>query len=232
MGREISRRLHQLGYNLIVHCHSSGEAAWELARELNDARPDSVQIQFFDLGGIADYRSFCDACLGYYGRLDLLVNNASTFYPTALEKVTRDQWNDLMAINLQAPFFLSQGFAESLRSVAGAIVNIIDIHADQPLRGHLIYSIAKAGLKMLTLGLAKELAPEVRVNGVSPGPVLWPSTGPAFIDERARQKIIEGVPLGRAGRPEDIADLVGFLALGTPYVTGQVVAVDGGRSIR
>lgn len=235
VGRQITRRLHELGYNLIIHCHSSRDPAEALAAELNKKRRDSAEVQPFDLAEEEGFQAFCDACLARYQGLDLLVNNASTFYPTPLKKITRNDWNDLMATNLRAPLFLSQIFAEALAATRGSIVNIVDIHADQPLRGHLVYSVAKAGLKALTLGLAKELAPEVRVNGVSPGPVLWPSTGANAINEidaSTRQKIIDSVPLGRVGEPADVAEMVAFLALSAPYVTGQVIAVDGGRSIR
>jgi pteridine reductase len=166
-----------------------------------------------------------------WGRLDALVNNASTFYPTAVGEIDGEAWEDLMGTNLKAPLFLAQAAAAELRRARGCIVNIIDIHAQFPMKGHVVYNVAKAGLAMLTRSLARELAPEVRVNGVAPGTIVWPEND-TWHDEGARQRIVDRIALRRAGEPDDIARAVEFFIAGAPYVTGQILAVDGGRSLK
>lgn len=227
IGAVIAGRMHARGLNVVVHCCRSREAAEELAGQLNAARPDSARVVVADLADDAAPQRLVQAALETWGRLDVLVNNASTFRPTPLGKITAGDWDDLVGSNLRAPLFLAQAAAPALRERGGAIVNMADIHGLVPLRDHAVYSPAKAGLVMLTRALAKDLAPAVRVNAVAPGAILWPENGS---DEAApKAEILEKIPLGRAGKPEDIAGAVAFLALDAPYVTGQVLAVDGGR---
>jgi pteridine reductase len=227
VGAEIVRTLHAAGASLLVHYRNSAAAADALARELNGHRTDSAAVAKADLLDPAAADSLVAAALREFGRLDILVNNASTFYPTEMGQVSAAQWDDLMGSNLKAPFFLAQAAAPSLRARQGLIINIVDIHALRPLKRHPVYSIAKAGLAMLTRSLARELGPEVRVNGIAPGPVLWPEQN---MDEALRREIIGKTALKRQGTPDDIARTALFLAE-SPYITGQIIAVDGGRSI-
>jgi len=222
------RALHGAGANVLIHYRSSSGAAAALRDELNHARPHSSAVHRADLldPGAADV--LVAAALREFGRIDILINNASTFYATPVGQVTPAQWDDLMGSNLKAPFFLAQAAAPSLRTQRGLIINIVDIHALRPLKRHPVYSIAKAGLAMLTRSLARELGPDVRVNGIAPGPVLWPEEG---IDEELKREIVSKTALKRHGTPQDIARAVLFLAKDAPYVTGQIIAVDGGRSI-
>jgi len=162
------------------------------------------------------------------GRLDLLVNNASQFYPTEVGSTTIGQWDELMNSNLRGPYFLTQALVAELALAGGSVVNLLDVHARRPMPGHAVYCMAKAGLQMMTLALARELGPQIRVNGVAPGAILWPEHDSSSV---AQQKILEKTVMGRAGRPEDIASAVAYLGLDAPYVTGQVLAVDGGRSL-
>lgn len=227
IGAEIARTLHGAGYGVVLHCQRSGAEADSLAAALEAARPDSARVLRADLSQTAGLAELVERAAGFWGGLDLLVNNASTFYPTPLDTVTEAQWDDLMASNLKAPFFLARAAAGHLRRRRGAIVNIVDIYAERPLRGYPAYSIAKAGLAALTKALAVELAPETRVNGVAPGAILWPEEkGETVI----KPEILARVPLARSGAPADIAGAVLFLA-GSPSVTGQILAVDGGRSL-
>ena len=195
---------------------------------LNGLRPDSAAAFQADLLDVASIPSLAEAVIRWRGGIDVLVNNASTFYPTPLGEITEAQWDDLVGSNLKAPLFLSQALADSLRERRGNIVNIVDIHAQRPLRNHPVYGPAKAGLAMLTRALAKDLAPEVRVNGVSPGAILWPESD---MSDEIKASIIDEVPLARAGEPADIAGCVLYLVRDATYVTGQIVTVDGGRSI-
>jgi len=229
VGAAIARRLHGLGANVLVHYRDHNADADQLAAELNAQRADSARALGLELARIEAYPAFMAEVVGAWGRLDGLVNNASGFYPTPLGEITAAQWSDLMASNLQAPLFLAQAAAEELRRNSGTIVNIVDIHADRPLKNYLVYNAAKAGLAGLTRALAIELAPQVRVNGVSPGPIEWPEDGQLDAAERAR--ILAATPLGRVGGAEEIARAVGFYFTDAPYVTGQILAVDGGRSI-
>ena len=229
VGAAIARRLHASGGSVLIHYGRSRAEAEALAAELNSTRPRSAHAHGLDLSGIDGLKSLVGAAVEAFGRLDGLVNNASGFYPTPLGSITGSQWDELMASNLKAPMFLSQAAAPELKKTHGAIVNIVDIHADRPLKGYVVYTIAKAGLAAMTRSLAMELAPDVRVNGVSPGAIAWPEDG-QFPPE-VRKHIIDDTLLKRLGDPEDIARAVHFLAAGAPYVTGQILAVDGGRSV-
>lgn len=228
VGAEIARTLHAAGAHVVLHYRSSAGDAEALARALNRERPGSASTAQADLKEDGAPEALADAVLTRHGRLDALVNNASSFFPTPLGTIDTRAWSDLIGSNLKGPLFLSQALAPALRAAHGAIVNIVDIHADRPLRHYPLYCAAKAGLLGLTKALAVELAPEVRVNGVSPGAIDWPADGqitPAEQDEIVRHTL-----LGRTGNPADIARSVRFLVFDAPYVTGQILAVDGGRS--
>ncbi|MEK6596513.1 MAG: pteridine reductase [Pseudomonadota bacterium] len=230
VGAAICRRLHAQGARLIVHYRSSLGEAKALQNELNQTRPDSVALAQADLLDKELLSDLIEKSVKRFGQLDVLINNASSFFPTPLHQCTLEDWDDLMGSNLKAPLFLSQAAAPYLKERHGCIINIVDIHAERPLRNYAIYNAAKGGLLSLTKSLAVEMAPEVRVNGVSPGPILWPEDG-EWSDEAARQHIIAGTLLKRCGEPDDIAKTVQFLIADAPYITGQIIAVDGGRSI-
>jgi pteridine reductase len=231
LGAAIARRLHAAGANVVIHYRASAVDARALARSLNVVRPASAVCVKADLLDDAAPRALVAACIAGFGRLDALINNASSFYPTPLDKITQRAWRDLIGTNLKAPLFLAQAAAAELKKRRGCIVNIVDIHAEFPLKDYLIYSVAKGGLAALTRSLAHELAPAVRVNGVAPGPILWPDAN-IWKSPATRKAIVERTLLKRVGEPDDIARAVEFLITGSPYVTGQVIAVDGGRSIR
>lgn len=228
IGAQLVRRLHAEGLRVILHYNGSENSANKIADDLNLIRKDSVRVIQFDLLNIDKLDTFASTVLAEWGRLDILVNNASTFYPTPIQDISIDQWHNLVGVNLQAPLFLTKALAPSLAKHKGCIVNIVDIHSDRPLKGYSIYCIAKAGLVMLTKSLARELAPEVRVNGVSPGAIMWPEVEDY---EPMHQEIIERTALKREGDPTDIADAVWFLANSANYITGQIIAVDGGRTL-
>jgi pteridine reductase len=228
IGAAIVTRLHENGAQVAIHYRGSVDEAAALADELNERRPASAKIFQADLLDTDAIGQLIDDVVAWGGRLDALVNNASTFYPTPVGTITEQEWDDLVGSNFKAPLFLSQAAAPQLSEAGGAIVNIVDIHAQRPLRNHPVYGPAKAALAMLTRSLAKDLAPAVRVNGVSPGAILWPEDG---MSESAQRSILRQVPLERAGDPGDIAGCVLFLLRDAPYVTGQIIAVDGGRSI-
>ncbi len=228
IGAGIVRALHGAGAQVVIHCHRSLAAARALAAELEAARAGSTAVIACDLLDVAALPGLISNACERFGSLHLLVNNASTFYPTPLGCITLAQWDDLLGTNLRAPLLLAQAAAPELRRTQGALLNIVDIHGLRPLRDHAVYSVAKAGLIMLTRALARELAPEVRVNAIAPGPVLWPD---APMPEERKQEIIERTPLHRRGSPDDIARAVLFFASEAPFVTGQILAVDGGRSI-
>jgi pteridine reductase len=228
IGAAIAEGLHEAGANVAVHYMSSADEAHSLVDGLNAKRAGSAFAVRADLGDVEALPPMLASVLERAGRLDILVNNASSFYPTPFGSVTEAQWDDLVGSNLKAPLFLSQAALPSLLESKGAIVNIVDVHAQRPLRNHALYGVAKAGLAMLTRSLARDLAPDVRVNGVSPGAILWPENG---MPERIRDSIIREIPLKRSGEPGDIAAAVVFLVRDAPYVTGQIIAVDGGRSI-
>jgi pteridine reductase len=227
VGAEIARTLHVAGANVFIHYRTSAAAAIALAEGFNKVRAHSAAIYAANLTADAA-EELVAAALLEFGRLDILINNASSFYPTPVGSITVSQWDDLMGSNLKAPLFLSQAAAPSLRAQRGLIINMIDIHALRPLKAHPVYSAAKAGLAMLTRSLARELGPEVRVNGIAPGPVLWPE---GDMDEALRQEIVGRTALKRHGTPQDVARTALFLAKDAPYITGQIIAVDGGRSI-
>ena len=231
VGAAICRLLHSEGANLMIHYRSSLGEASALAAELNAIRAQSVALVQADLLDIITLPALVQECEKVFGGLDVLINNASSFYPTEIGHIDESNWVDLIGTNLKAPLFLSQAAAASLKKSAGCIVNITDIHAERPMKSYVVYSIGKAGLVAMTKSLARELGPQVRVNAVSPGPIMWPEDDPAF-DELARERIIDHTILKRAGGPEDIAKAVRFLIKDAPYMTGQILAVDGGRSAK
>lgn len=230
IGAAIAEVLHGRGCNLVLHYNASADAASALAARLNKVRPKSVRLASADLSqldGVALLAEQATVALqGWGGGLHVLVNNASRFYPTKMGETRHYQWEDLLNSNLRGPYFLCQALLEPLRAAGGSIVNLSDIHARRPMRGHAVYCISKAGLEMMTRSLAAELGPEIRVNGVAPGAILWPDRG---LDETVKQAIIDRTALRRRGEPEDVASAVVYLALDAPFVTGQVLAVDGGR---
>ncbi len=230
VGAAICRRLHATGSNIALHYRSSGQEALELQTELQALRPNSVLAVQADLLNSHDLSKLVDETIQHFGRLDALVNNASSFFPKSLDETDEQVWNNLIGTNLKAPLLLAKSAATELRRNRGAIVNIVDIHANRPMHGHLLYSVAKAGLLGLTRALAQELAPHVRVNGVSPGVIVWPEHAD-WDDELRRKKIVDHTLLKREGEPDDIAKTVQFLLNDAPYITGQIIAVDGGRSI-
>jgi pteridine reductase len=229
VGAAICRHLHSAGANLMLHYRVSAGEARLLQAELNHQRKDSVALIQADLLDIAKLPAMVEQTVQSFGRLDALVNNASSFFQTPVGEITAAAWEDLIGTNLRAPLFLSQAAAPALKKAQGAIVNITDIHAERPLKNYVVYSVAKAGLVGLTRSLARELAPEVRVNAIAPGPILWPDD--ETFDELSRQRIISHTPLKREGTPEDIAKAVHFLLAEATYVTGETINVDGGRHV-
>ncbi|MGC0153922.1 pteridine reductase [Chromobacterium vaccinii] len=230
VGAGIARLLHARGLRLVLHYRGSRADAEALAAELNAARPDSVRLVQADLLDAAALPALAEAALAAFGRLDGLINNASSFFPTEIGQIDEAAWHDLMGSNLKAPLLLSQALAPELTRRGGAIVGIADIHAERPMARHVVYNLAKAGHAQLIRSLAIELAPAVRVNGVAPGVNLWPEDAEEFGPD-ARARIEATIPLQRTGVPDDIARAVAFLLLDASYVTGQILAVDGGRSI-
>ena len=229
IGAAIARTLHAEGMNLVIHyCHSADDAR-RMADELNEHRSGSVALVEADLERTEDCLRLAQQASDAFGRIDALINNASAFFPTPIGKVSQAQWETLLGVNLKAPFFLSQACAEALTSTQGAIINLTDIYADRPLPKHPVYSASKAGLVALTRSLAEELGPDVRVNAIAPGAILWPESGDT---QENQEEIIRRTPLGRLGDPQDIADTVTFLLRDAPFITGQVINVDGGRSAR
>lgn len=233
VGAAIARRAHVMGANVVIHYRQSAEAAHALEAELNSARENSAFALMADLNDSDALPDLVARAHAAWGRLDALVNNASTFYPTPLGEITPAQWGDLMASNAKAPLFLAQAAAPHLRAQGGAIVNIIDIHADRPLRNYAVYTAAKAALAGITRALAIELAPLVRVNGISPGPIDWPtaSGNEGMFEAGERDRIMQTTPLRREGGVDEIAKSVAFFLTDAPYITGQILAVDGGRSV-
>ena len=227
VGARIARELHAAGMSVAIHCHRSREEAERLRAALEAARPGSAAVVAADLLDPDAARAVAAAAAEPWGRLDVLVNNASTFHATPIGEVTEADWRGLVGSNLAAPFFLAQAAAPLLRAARGCIVNIADVYGHRPLAGHPVYSAAKAGLLMLTRALALELGPEVRVNSISPGAVLWPEE-----DDPERRRVVDGIALGRSGDPGDVARAALFLVRDAPYVTGQDLAVDGGRLLR
>ena len=230
VGAAICRRLHAAGARIAIHYRSSEQEALALQDELNARRAESASVFQADLLDLNALPQLVHKIIKKFGRLDALVNNASSFYPTPLADIDAQQWHDLLGTNLKAPLFLAQAAADELRRRHGCIVNIADIHAERPMHRHLLYSLAKAGLVALTRGLAQEMAPQVRVNAIAPGVIVWPESE-AWTDEEQRRKIVAHTLLKREGEPDDIARTVAFLIQDAPYITGQIIAVDGGRSV-
>ena len=230
IGAAIVRRLHERGANVAIHYNKSKNDALELQAELENRRSGSTFLVQADLLDIKSIKPMVAAVVQHFGHIDALVNNASTFEACSLADVTEEHFDEMVGTNFKAHLFTSQAAACELRRTNGCIVNIVDIHADRPMRGHMVYSAAKAGLVGLTKGLAQELAPQVRVNGVAPGPIIWPECD-GWNDTKIREEIINHTLLKREGDPDDIAKAVKFLIADAPYITGQIIAVDGGRSI-
>ena len=227
IGATTAKLLHQNGMNIVLHYRGSREAAQLVQKELIEQRENSVILIQADLHITNGLSALIEESVKAWGRLDVLINNASSFYPTQVNKATEEQWDDLMGSNLKAPFFLSQAAAPHLKKNNGCIINIVDIHAERPLKNFPIYSMAKAGLAMMTKSLACELGPEIRVNGVAPGAILWPEN----LDEVAKQRIVSRTFLKRQGEPNDISKTILYLIKDADYTTGQIIAVDGGRSL-
>lgn len=228
IGAVTTQTLHQAGYNVIIHCRLSRQAADDLATELNSKRKDSAKVIQGDLNIDTVYDHLIEEAYQCWNRLDVLVNNASSFYPTPIGSITLADWNNLVNSNMKAPLFLAQAAAPYLKQSSGNIINMVDVHAQRPMKEHPVYCAAKAGLAMLTMSLAKELGPEVRVNGVAPGAILWPEND---MPEHTKNLILERTSLKRPGEPIDIAKTILFLVRDGEYITGQIIAVDGGRSI-
>ena len=230
VGAAICRELHAHGALLMIHYNKSQAEALALQAELNLQRPNSVAILQADLLNSAVAPTLVQETIQHFGRLDVLINNASSYYATEIGHINEENWLDLVGSNLKAPAFLAQAAAPELRKQMGTIVNITDMHIERPKKGYIVYSVAKAGLVTLTKSLALELSPEVRVNAVAPGPVQWPDNNPQF-DEAYRERVISQTLLKRIGNPTDIAKAVKFLIYDAPFITGHVLAVDGGRSL-
>lgn len=227
IGATTAKLLHENNMNIVLHYRGSRQQAQALQKELNDKRENSVILIQADLHITNGLPALIEESLKAWGRLDVLINNASSFYPTQMGKATEDHWDDLIGSNLKAPFFLSQAAAQHLKKTHGCIINIVDIHAERPLKTFPIYSMAKAGLAMMTKSLAGELGPEIRVNAVAPGAILWPEN----LDDVAKQRIISRTFLKRQGNPHDISKTILFLIKDADYVTGQIITVDGGRNL-
>ncbi len=227
IGATTAQLLHAEGMNLVLHYRSSRDAAQKLQEKMLEKRPDSVILVQTALHKIDNLPALVKEATDAWGRLDVLINNASSFYPTPLNRATEKDWDELMGSNLKAPFFLSQAAAAQLKRNHGCIINMVDIHADRPLKAYPIYSMAKAGLVMMTRALAGELGPEVRVNGVAPGAIMWPEN----IDDLTKQRIVSRTFLKRKGEPNDIARAILYLIRDALYTSGQILTVDGGRSL-
>jgi pteridine reductase len=228
VGAVIARTLHGCGYQLVIHHRNSPGEAAALQAELEQARPDSTLVLQAELSEFDRLPELIAKTIGRFGRLDALVNNASAFYPTPIGTATPKHWDELFDSNARAPFFLSQAAVPHLQNSHGAIVNLVDIYAERPLKNHTVYCMAKAALAAMTLSLARELGPEIRVNGVAPGAVLWPESGKGYADQAT---LIANTALQRAGTPDDVAEAVRWLLMEARYTTGQIIRVDGGRSL-
>jgi len=228
IGATIAETLHNNGFNVAIHYNSSSDSAEQLCAQFNAKKQDSSIAIGADLLDQSSLENLIPSLIEKTKRLDVLVNNASTFYPTPIEKIALEDWENLFGTNLKAPLFLSKYAAKYLRQSRGTIINIIDIHSKKPLKDHPIYGSAKSGLAMLTRSLASDLAPAVRVNGISPGLILWPENNPS---DQVKNNILQQIPLKKIGRSEDIANCVLFLIEDAPYITGEIIAVDGGRSM-
>lgn len=230
IGAQLCRSLHAESYRIIIHYLESETEAKALAEELNSKSPYSAATLKADLNQIKEIEALAKAAVSQWGRLDVLINNASSFYPTPIGQASPEQWDDLINSNLKAPFFLTQALAPALKQTRGCVLNIADIHADRPLKDHPIYCVAKAGNVMLTKSLARELAPEIRVNGIAPGAILWPEHS-GELNDFDKQKILSKIPLERQGALSDIAETALFFITRAPYITGQIIGIDGGRTL-
>lgn len=228
VGATLAQQLHHAGMNIILHYRNSSQDAKALANNLNADRANSVKLIQADLKQYDKLDELIQLASALFGGIDVLINNASSFYPTSMDEINEDTWNDLVGVNLKAPLFLSKAIAPHLKSRHGCIINIVDIHADRPLKDYSLYCIAKAGLAMLTKSMARELAPEVRVNGIAPGAIMWSEVKAS---EAMHEEIIQRISLKREGHPKDIADAALFLIKHANYITGQIIAVDGGRTL-
>lgn len=228
VGAEMVRHLHQAGMNIVLHYRSSNKDATALAESLNRQRANSVRLLKGDLKNYQNIPELVNQGIALFGRIDVLINNASSFYPTDLQDVTEEIWEDLVGVNLKAPLYLTKALASELTKNKGCIINIVDIHGDRPLKDYSVYSIAKAGLIMFTKSMARELAPNIRVNGIAPGAIMWPEEQHY---EGMHQQIIDRTALKREGSPQDIAQTTLFLIEKAGYITGQIIAVDGGRTL-
>lgn len=228
IGACIAETVHQRGCDVILHYNSSRTEVDKIAGRLNDSRQGSATVIQAELGDTEQINRLAEQIRGQTGRLDLLVNNASRFFPTKVGTTTMQQWDDLMNSNLRGPYFLTQALLPELTIAGGSVINLLDVHAARPMLDHAVYCMAKAGLQMMTLALARDLGPQIRVNGVAPGAILWPEHE---ADSEYQQNILNRTVMKRAGNPQDIASAVAYLGLDAPYVTGQVLAVDGGRSL-
>jgi pteridine reductase len=231
IGAAMAAHLHQSGYRILIHYRHSSADAEQLRDQLNQQRPDSAQCLQADLADMTQVKQLAVDALAIWQRIDALINNASSFYPTAIGEINESDWQDLFSSNAQAPLFLSQALAPALKQHQGCILNIADIHAFKPLKQHTTYCMAKAANVMMTQSLARELAPEVRVNAIAPGAILWPEQE-AELNSNQQQDIINDIPLQRTGCEQDIAQTALFLINQAPYITGQIIAVDGGRSLK
>jgi pteridine reductase len=227
IGSTITRYLHKAGMNIVIHFNTSADDAEALAAELNTIRPGSTVTAQADLLNEHNYKAIITTAIDFKGHLDVLINNASCFYPTPLNNITGPDWEKFMTLNLKAPLFLSQAAADFLRGVNGCIINITDIHAERPLQNHSLYCISKAGLLMQTKSLAREMGPDIRVNAIAPGAIIWPED----MVDKIKQKILSRTSLKKPGKPEDVAKAVEFLINNAEYVTGQVLTIDGGRTL-
>jgi len=227
IGLAIAKYLHQYGFNIIITYNKSKNDAEKALSILNNNRPNSCAIIQANFSTIKSYNSLYNKALKVFGRIDVLINNASKFYPTKIDTVNDKNWTDIINTNLKTPLFLSKSFFPELKKRKGSIINIIDIHVNPPLKNHIIYNLSKAGLLALTQSLAKDLAPSVRVNGVSPGAIMWPKS----INKKRKKEIISKIALQRIGEPDDIAKTILFLITNGDYITGQNINVDGGRRL-
>jgi len=231
IGASVCKKFHENGFKVIIHYNQSSKEALRLAEDLNSIRLESAATVNKDLSSENQVISLAQEAMECFGAIDVLINNASSFFPTPLGSVTSNQWHELLDLNLKAAFFLAQALSLPIQERKGAIVNLVDIYANKPLKHYPAYSISKAGVQAMTRALAIELAPTVRVNGVSPGAIIWPSESGSTQSEVSKKEIINNIPLGKTGSPSDIADAVFFLAVKATYITGEVLRVDGGRAL-
>ena len=227
IGAAMACKLHSEGYRIIIHYGHSKDDALALAEKLNSQRADSATCLQANLCNSDEVNALAQKALDVWGHLDVLVNNASSFYPTPVGDISEDDWDSLVGSNVKGPLFLSQALAPALEAKKGCIINMVDMHIDRPLPKHSVYLIAKSGLASLTQSLAIDLAPNVRVNGIAPGAILWPERE---MDDAEKDKLLSSIPLGELGTPEDIANTLSFL-VSAPYITGQIIYVDGGRGL-